>query len=266
MKRQALAMVLAAGFSQPVALSQPPPPQTQSSLSVSPARVRGWEHRLLANDPKVRAAAEAALVLGARRSLPLLKRLLTPEHEDLHVVTFEIIRRMGPPAIPLLVDLLRHEWVSIRREAADALIDLAPHTEFIQPALRRALQDEDSTVAGDAARALGALGKRARPSVNALVDTLSHEDPYVRIYAAEGLASIGPSAARATNALAVALGDPIPGVRWAACEALASIGPGAQPAVPQLIVALDDEFFMCVFSRPVLWEASGRTPSRPEKR
>ena len=50
-------------------------------------------------------------------------------------------------------------------------------------------------VAGDAARALGALGQRASPSVRALVKTLSHEDPYVRIYAAEALASIGPKAA-----------------------------------------------------------------------
>ena len=56
-------------------------------------------------------------------------------------------------------------------------------------------------VAGDAARALGALGKRASPSVGALVKTLSHEDPYVRIYAAEALASIGPKAAKATKDL-----------------------------------------------------------------
>jgi outer membrane protein assembly factor BamB len=157
-------------------------------------------------------------------------------------VTLEIIRRIGPPAIPLLLDLLRHEWGSVRRSAADALIDLAPHTEWSQPALRRALKDEDAMVAGDAARALGALGKRASPSVGALVTTLSHEDPYVRIYAAEALASIGPNAATATNALADALGDPVPGVRWAACEALASIGPAAQSAVPQLIEALKDEF------------------------
>ena len=97
-------------------------------------------------------------------------------------------------------------------------------------------------VAGDAARALGALGKKASPSVRALVKTLSHEDPYVRIYAAEALASIGPKAGAATKDLARALGDPIPGVRWAAGEALASIGPAAQSAVPQLIEALKDEF------------------------
>jgi len=235
-------MILAAGFNQAVALPQSPRPQTQSSVPRNPTAVRDWATRLLAKDPKVRATAEATLVQQGPRSLPLLRRFLTPEHEDLHAVTFEIIQRIGPPAIPLLVDLLRHESNSIRRTAVDELIDLSPHTESIQPALRRALRDEDSVVAGDAARALGALGKRASPSVGALVTTLSHEDPYVRIYAAEALASIGPSAARATDRLAEALDDPIPGVRWAACEALASIGPAAQSAVPQLIEALDDEF------------------------
>ena len=242
LKKHALAIILAAGLSQGVALSQSPLPQTESGLSRNPTLVRNWANRLLANDPKVRATAEAALVKGAGRSLPLLSRFLDPGHEDLHVVTFEIIQRIGPPAIPLLVDLLRHEWDSIRRNAVNELIDLAPHTEWIQSALRRALRDEDSTVAGDAARALGALGKRASPSVGALVNTLSHENPYVRIYAAEALASIGPTAAKATTALARALDDPIPGVRWAACEALASIGPAAQSAVPQLIEALKDEF------------------------
>ena len=219
----------------------------QTTRSLSPPRqtsgsVRDWEHRLTAKDPKARAIAEATLVQQGRRSLPLLRRLLNRGNEDLHKATFEVIQRIGPPAIPLLVDLLRHEWTSIRRNAANELIDLAPHTEWIQPALRRALRDDDSTVAGDAARALGALGKRAGPSVGALVKTLSHEDPYVRIYAAEALASIGPKAWTATDELARALDDPIPGVRWAACEALAGIGPGAHSAVPQLIEALNDEF------------------------
>ena len=199
-------------------------------------------NRVMANDPKVRAIAEDALVQGAGRSLPLLRQFLNRRDEDLQLKTLEIIRRIGPPAIPLLVELLRHEEVSLRRSAVDALIDLAPHTERIQPALRRALGDEDSVVAGDAARALGALRSRASPSVRALVEALFHEDPYVRIYAAEALASIGPKASAATRDLARAVGDPIPGVRWAACEALASIGPAAQSAVPQLIEALKDEF------------------------
>ncbi len=201
-----------------------------------------WADRVMADDPKVRASAEAALVKGASRSLPLLRRFLTSDNEELRQQTFEIIRQIGPPAIPLLVELLRHEEVSFRRFAADASIDLAPDTESIQPALRRALRDKDSMVAGDAARALGALGKRAGPSVRALVEALSHKDPYVRIYVAEALAAIGPQAGPAAKDLAGALGDPIPGVRWAAGEALAGIGLAAHLAVPQLIEALKDEF------------------------
>ncbi len=265
MTQSAAAIIVVAVLSQSVALSQSPLPQTESSLSRNPALVRDWANRLRANDPKVRATAEAALVQGERRSLPLLRRFLNPGHEDLHVVTFEILQRIGPPAMPLLVDLLRHESDSIRRRTLDELIDLAPHTESIQPALRRALRDEDSVVAGDAARALGALGQKASPSVGALVDTLSHEDPYVRVYAAEALASIGPNAATATNALAEALGDPIPGVRWAACEALASIGPAAEPAVPQLIEALEDEFlYVRIFAAGALGSIGTKAPSARE--
>jgi outer membrane protein assembly factor BamB/HEAT repeat protein len=201
-----------------------------------------WANRVTARDSKLRATAEAALVQGEARSLPLLRRLLSRDDEALQLRTLEIIRRIGPPAMPLLVELLGDERIFIRRNAIDALIDLTPHTESVQPALRRALRDEDADVAGDAARALGALGKRATPSVRALVRTLSHENPYVRVYAAEALASIGPTAAAATTDLARAVSDPIPGVRWAACEALASIGPAARSAVPQLIEALTDEF------------------------
>ena len=235
-------MILAAGLSQAVALSQSPMPQTESSLARNPALARDWADRLQANDPKIRATAEAALIQGAGRSLPVLRRFLASGDEDLHQHTFEVIRQIGPPAIPLLVELLRHDEVSFRGFAADALIDLAPETQSIQPALRRALGDEDSMVAADAARALGALGEGATPSVRALVEALSHSEPHVRIYAAEALASIGPKAGAAAHDLAGALSDPIPGVRWAAGEALAGIGPAAQLAVPQLIEALKDEF------------------------
>src|SRR5262245_50371802 len=223
--------------------SVPLPSQAMGSdLSTNSASVRDWTNRLKAKDPKARAIAEATLVQAGPRSLPLLRRFLNSPNEDLHVVSIEIIRLIGPPAIPLLVDLLRDERVSIRRNAVDALIDLPPHTEWVQPALRRALRDEDSEVAGDAARALGALGHRASPSVGALVKTLAHENAYVRVYAAEALASIGPKAAAATTDLARAVGDRTPGVRWAACEALAGIGAAAESAVPQLIEALEDEF------------------------
>ena len=242
LKKHALAIVLAAGLSQGVALSQSPPPQTESSLSRNPALVRDWANRLLANDRKVRATAEAALVQGAGRSLPLLRRFLASDDDDLHQQTFEIIRQIGPPAIPLLVELLRHEEVSFRSFAADALIDLAPDTESIQPALRRALRDEDSMVAADAARALGALGERASPSVaRSRRGSVARgaTRPYLR---GGGLGVHRSEGGRGGSGPRQSLGRSDSRVRWAAGEALAGIGPAAQLAVPQLIEALKDEF------------------------
>ena len=120
---------------------------TVPDLSTSSAGVLDLANRLMSKDAKVRAGAEAALVKGAAQSLPLIRRLLNGGDEELDLRTFEIIRRIGPPAIPLLVELLRHEQVFFRRNAADCLIDLAPDTQWIQPALRRALRDEDAMVA-----------------------------------------------------------------------------------------------------------------------
>jgi HEAT repeat protein/outer membrane protein assembly factor BamB len=234
--------VLGASTGQSIAVAQVALPPSEASLSTNPALVRAWADRLLSDDSKVRSSTEGELVRGAQRSFPLLRRLLAREHEKLQAVSFSVIQKIGPPAIPLLVELLVHESEAIRRGAVSELIDLAPDTERVQPALRRALRDQDPTVAGDAARALGALGRRASPSAAALVGTLAHEDAYVRVYAAEALASIGPEARSATGALVQALGDPVPGVRWAACEALGSIGPAAHAAVPRLIEALRDEF------------------------
>jgi len=215
---------------------------TNSELSSDPALASDWAKRVMSNDSQVRAAARTALGRGGKRAFPLLRVFMNIRNEELELQTFEIIRRIGPPAIPLLTEKLQNDRVSIRRRVVDVLIDLAPDTERIQPSLRRALGDRDSDVARDAARALGALGTKASPSVSALVQALSHEEPHVRLYASEALAAIGPQAAGATRALAIAVRDAVPGVRWAACEALGSIGPKAQPAVPQLIEALKDEF------------------------
>lgn len=247
----------------PAAQSTPAGLQPQAAVQVfstSAASVREWTARLLSHDPNVRTSAEAALVDGGPSALPLLRRFLNPPNDDLsaanqdlQLVAFEILRRIGPPAIPALVELLRDKRALIRARAADAFIDLAPDTESIQPALRGALTDEYSKVAGDAARALGALGPKATPSVGALVRTLAHEDPNVRIFAAEALASIGPTAAAATADLVRALDDRIAGVRWAACEALAGIGPAASSAVPRLILALEDSFlYVRIFAASAL--------------
>src|SRR4029450_4810343 len=75
-------------------------PGQSTSSDFSKSSVRDWEDRLMASDPKVRAVAAPALVRGARGSLPLLRRLLDFDNADLQLKTFDIIRRIGPSAIP----------------------------------------------------------------------------------------------------------------------------------------------------------------------
>ena len=217
---------------------------TARDLVAEPGLVRTWAGRLTAERATDRADAAAALVRGGVDALPLLRCLLANPDESLRQETFEIIRRVGPDAVPLLVETLAREEAPLRLQAVGILIDFAPDTVAARPALVRALRDEDPLVARDAARALGALGTMAAPSVPALVRALSNKDGHLRIYAAEALASIGPDAAAATPSLTKALGDPVAGVRWAAGEALAAMGPLAAPAVPRLIDALKDEFLM----------------------
>ena len=81
-----------------------PQPREAKGSDLSRTSTLDWANRVTSNDPKVRATAEAALVQGAERSLPLLRGFLNRPNKDLHLATFEIIRRIGPPAIPLLVE------------------------------------------------------------------------------------------------------------------------------------------------------------------
>jgi hypothetical protein len=87
------------------ASSQELPLPTESELARNPALALDRANRVLANEPKVRATADAALVQGAAHSLPLLRRFLNRPNEDLHLETFEMIRRIGPPATMLLPTL-----------------------------------------------------------------------------------------------------------------------------------------------------------------
>ena len=77
-------------------------PRSNAGLGARPGRNACWTAIR-----RSRATTEAALAKGAQRSLPVLRRLLSRQDEDLQAATFEVIRRIGPPAIPMLVDLLR---------------------------------------------------------------------------------------------------------------------------------------------------------------
>lgn len=238
-RRACLAALLLGSFLISAWCREPP---TERELVAEPGALRGWTDRLSSEKAADREVAAGALVAAAGDAVPLLRRLLATPDEGLRQKCFEIIRRIGPDTLPLLVEVLAGKDAWLRLQVVGILIDFAPATVAAQPALVRALRDEEPLVARDAARALGAMGALAAPVVADLVKALADRDEHLRIYAAEALASIGPAAAAATPALAKALAEPVAGVRWAAGEALAAMGPVAASSVPQLIAALRDEF------------------------
>ena len=83
MRRLFVCTVLGALLTPVLAQTRHALPQSRQAdgpdLSTSSASVVDWANRLRADESKVRAAAEAALVQGAPRSLPFLWRLLVAE-------------------------------------------------------------------------------------------------------------------------------------------------------------------------------------------
>ena len=67
------------------------------------------------------------------------------------------------------------------------------------PALIQALQDQDSNVRNNAARALGSIGEGAVDAVPALIQLLKDQDEWVRINAAWALEEIKKFLPEATD-------------------------------------------------------------------
>jgi HEAT repeat protein len=124
--------------------------------------------------------------------------------------------------------------------ATSALEKMGPSAEAAIPVLIEALENEeiDSSERGNAAFALGGIGRAAVPG---LIETLERGDETARAWAAYALNRIGPDAKSAISALARALDDEWWWARQNAAIALGRIGPDAKSAVPALKQALKDE-------------------------
>ena len=102
-----------------------------------------------------------------------------------------------PAERPAKQPLGLREW-TLRETAADALARIGPPAV---PALVDALHDPDADTRAQAARALARMGRVARDALPALVEALNDPDPRVRHHAARALGQMGPDAAPAIPAL-----------------------------------------------------------------
>lgn len=203
-------------------------------------------------DPKVRLAAQQAELLRdedwkVRRdacttlgglgefALPHIEELACRLEDDERQARGAVIQaaidaliNLGPPAVDLAAERLRHERAAVRRGAAVALGRLGHAAVPVSDCLAQRLEDSNELVRSAAAEALGRLGNQASaPHLERLASLLDDEFWKVRQYATTALGNLAaePFASRVKL---LAQTDPEPFVRRAACEAYAKIR-GADP-------------------------------------
>ncbi len=178
------------------------------------------------------AAATALGRIGDRRAVePIVATLMETEKRYRNAAVLSL-RRLGPPAFPVLVRELQSDEVLMRRGAADSLI--GSKSSRVNRPLMAALKDSDAEVRASAALALGWPGNVA--AVPALVRALPDRSWPVVDSAVSALGDIGVGGIRPLLAV---LGDPSTSrtVRYQISRSFVAIG---RPAVPPLAAALSD--------------------------
>jgi HEAT repeat protein len=135
------------------------------------------------------------------------------------------------PHVGDLLSRLKSEDTTVSGEANLALIRLG---EPAVPGLVEMLRGDDTRLRKTAATTLWGLGAKGKEAVPALAEMLSDADADLRLAAAMALDNMGPAAADAVPALVKALKDPEGEVRQWSAKALGHIGPAAVSAIPAL--------------------------------
>ena len=141
--------------------------------------------------------------------------------------------RDGKPALEPLFALAADPEPAVRAAALRALVALEANAEKLKPMLDTALRDSAPEVRRAAAAGLARNGGANGLGVAGLVELLDDENPASRRSAIEGLGGMGAAAASALPALVERLTDP--DLQIPAITAIGKIGPAAVLALPRLI-------------------------------
>jgi HEAT repeat protein len=172
-------------------------------------------------DPDIDTQYEAAAALGELRDPravgPLVHMLMSDKYSGVRWKAAESLALIGFPAVPDLIETLKHPDEDVRWKAAIALGEIGD-PRAVDP-LIGLLRDDDRFVKGRAAYALGKIGG---PAVDPLICALREGDGSLRWGAAIALGGIGDP--RAIGPLIHALTDKYENVRAEAASALGVIG------------------------------------------
>jgi HEAT repeat protein len=170
----------------------------------------------------------------AKASIPAVAKLVIQE-ENSQGGLFTLAR-IGPDAIPALIQLLQAPNRFTRNRAAGYLSNFKEYSQVVVPALLSGLDDPDESFVEAAAIAVGGFGRMAQPAVPKLLQ-LAHNQRHqqIAIYAlmsidCEGALQSLLGELQSTNAQA----------RAQTAESLRWFGSRGRPAVPTLLKCLKD--------------------------
>jgi HEAT repeat protein len=207
-----------------------------------PPFVRRW---LLSNFqpfsiPGDRQAALRALAL-LRTNVPpdvFVSALADPAPETASVAS-SALGHLGPPAVPALIDALRSPTDQVRAEACNALAAIGARSPpAAAVALGECLADQNTYVAGRAARALGQMGTNSLPVLTRILGS-SPSQP-ARIAALTSIEQMGFEARHIVGQIALGADDPDSAVRAATARTLGNVRAPDPLSLQALMRLLED--------------------------
>jgi HEAT repeat protein len=176
----------------------------------------------------VKELDEDALVALGADAIPILLEMM--KHDDKkRRSAAEVMGRIGPPAMPALIDAAKDKDPKIRFAAVEGLGLLGPAAV---PTLVETLNDQDDHVRGRVTGVLGDMGPQAKVAVPAMLQSLRDSDEMTRVWVAIEIIRIDPSTKNSALITVKKLSDsPNNSIRDLAAEALKEFGAEAVPAL-----------------------------------
>ena len=220
-------------------LSEPPQPKYEEKT------IAEWIELLKVDDLTRRDAARAALIRIGVPAVPSLMELLKSNDDTARhwaSATLSFLSPTSKGAAPALAELLADSNPDVRHAAGGVLWHLHSEAKAAVPILRELLRNKDREIRLAALSALGAIGRDAGAASPDVMRLLGDHDAGVRSSAALIIGNIRCESDKAVPALLeTMIKDKDSNVRSVAALALGDFGVEAKTATPPLTKALDDE-------------------------
>jgi HEAT repeat protein len=178
----------------------------------------------------------------ATPAIPTLIECLADDDEDLRKDVFGTLQAIGPATVQPLLDALKDKRSLVRLGAAWVLQQLKVKPDLILPVLLNLLDDKAATIRRDSAAIIGMIGPQAKDAVPALIGLIrdhrratDEREHDVLGQAICTLGNIGAPSTRAVPEIVEALHSKNENTRIYAAGALGLIGPGAEDGVWELM-------------------------------